>query len=102
MKLKYAAAVAIAGALLLGLTGCGPDHGTVHNKSHTEGYYYSTSICSGKPVVCTPILNYQAPTWSLDVYASEDEHGWVGVTESTYNSYNVGDFIDFREDKGVK
>ncbi len=100
MKRKAAmAVVALVAAFML--TACGgPDHGTVHDKSHSPEQWISTTYCHpvGKVTVCNPQMVHHPESWSLDVY-NGDEHGWVDVTEETYDSYNVGDFVDFREEK---
>lgn len=94
--MRRAIAAVIAAALLVALTACGgPDHGIVHDKSHSDAYTSFLTICSK---TCTIIPQYHGPTWSLDVY-NGDEHGWVSVTEQTYNAYEVGDSIDFRKEQ---
>jgi len=100
--LKKLVPLAIAGMAVLALAGCGPTSGTIHDKDHREGYYYTTYHCysydkNGSCTMNLPQQNYQPPTWSFDLYASEDDHGWHSVNEDTYNRYEVGDYYGEEE-----
>lgn len=101
MKKLMGAGTAIL--VLLALVGCSSiSEGTVHDKRHTEGYYYTTYTCAGYNAqgVCSvqvPIMQYVGPSWALDLYQSEEEHGWRSVTESTYENYDVGDYYKAEE-----
>lgn len=100
MALRKVTAVAMI-ALVALLASCSSiDRGTITNKDHREGYYYTTYTqqCTAydKNGICTsyipiPHQNYQQPTWRFDIRL-EDENGWVYVSEDTYNNYEVGDF----------
>lgn len=89
--------VGVVLGMMLALTGCsGPDHGVVHDKDYTAGYYYTEQTCASynnKGYCSFYIYNqrYRQPSWCLDLYASEDDHGWHCVTETEYNSVKVGD-----------
>jgi len=104
MKIKLIASVVGAFAIALTLAGCGaPSEGKVHDKSYSEGYYYTTNICAAydKNGFCTvniPQQNYSPPSWSLDLY-NGDKHGWKGVTEQEYNSVKVGDWYGTEGDE---
>jgi hypothetical protein len=93
----------IAGALVLSLAGCNisdgharwlwatPDAGTIHNHSYTpESWQYvsGSTSCSGTPTRCTTDpghMQYSPPSWSLDLYAKDGDHGWTSVDERAYN-----------------
>lgn len=96
--------LAVAGMAVLALAGCGPTSGTIHDKAHTAGYYstYYQCYAYNKDGACTmniPVQQYNEPTWSFDLYASDDDHGWHGVSEETYNRYEVGDYYGEEEEK---
>lgn len=87
--------------ILLGafsLAGCSAiSAGTITSKDRTDGYYYTTRLCTAysKNGTCTsyiPMQNYVSPTWKFNL-SDEKNTGWVYVTEDTYNSYEVGDYF---------
>ena len=84
--------------LCLALAGCSSpiSSGIITDKTHKEGYYYTTLICGaysskGYCTVYIPIQNYSPPVWRFDI-REDEQTGWVRVTEETYNSYEVGDY----------
>lgn len=97
MKTKLAAVAVLA----LLLVGCSPiDSGTITDKHHREGYYQTTYVqqCMAydKNGSCTqyitvPQTTYYPPSWTFDLRKG-DEKGWVGVSEGTYDSYEIGDY----------
>lgn len=92
--------VLIAASVLL--VGCaGPDHGVVHEKDYRAGYSYPQSYCmlyntSSKYGMTCAIWGvrevYIPPSWTLDIYASKDDHGWVDVDQGTFDRLRVGDY----------
>lgn len=79
-------ALMLAAATLV-LAGCasGPTTGTVHDKSYHGSYVYF--ISTGK--VMMP--EFVPAEWQLDLYASDTDHGWVEVDQTTYDAYQIGD-----------
>lgn len=96
----------LAGVILLGaliLAGCSSiSEGYITEKKHREGYYYTTTVCSGyKPMVCTPIIQYMPESWWFDLVEQTDglngkepETGWVYVGPRTFDEYEVGDYYE--------
>jgi hypothetical protein len=92
-----------AGVLLVGCSG--PDHGVVHAKDYSKAYSYPTSYCmvyrmsqSGM-MTCTIYGTrevYVPASWTLDIYASKDDHGWVDVDQATYDRLKVGDYYSVK------
>jgi len=82
---KLGVAAAVLAALMLSACSNASGHGEVINKDYTPGY--TTFILSGKVMV--PM--YNPPSWQMDVYENEDDHGWVSVDETTYHQYEIGD-----------
>lgn len=87
---------ALTALFVLVLTACSSiDSGTVTDKHHRDGYYYTQMICAsynaqGLCTVHVPIQHYQPPTWRLDLREGEEE-GWVYVSEGTYAATEIGD-----------
>lgn len=85
---------AIVLALLLLLTACSPiDSGRITGKHHSDAYWYTTTVCVGKPLICHPQVNYVPARWSFDL-EQDDETGWANVSEETFAEYDVGDMYD--------
>lgn len=97
MNIEKRLAILAAAALALGLTGCssGPTQGIVKDMDSSPGYYISQQVCSSKPTICTPIMTYIPPSWSLDVWEQPSDesrpHGWVDVGQSDWARCHVGD-----------
>lgn len=76
-----------------------PDAGKIHARNYTPEsttWISGTSgTCSGTPQVCTPgtpgHMQYNPPSWSLDLYAPDGDHGWTDVSEGDYNKCAVGE-----------
>ena len=72
-----------------------PDEGTVHGRTYSpESYQWvsGTTSCSGTPTVCTTTpgyMQYYPPSWSLDLYAKDGDHGWTSVSERAYDRCQV-------------
>jgi hypothetical protein len=102
--IRKALLVGASTVLVLALAACGAPHqGVVHDKRYSEGYYYTTYICSaynsnGTCSVQVPIQNWADPSWSLDIY-NGDDHGWAYVSQSFYDSVKVGDDVNLDKDK---
>lgn len=76
----------VAALVTLSLAGCGgPDSGKIIDKDHDSAY--TTMICTGHPVHCTP--QYHPEQWKLRV-DNNGERGWVGVSKHEYDKYQVG------------
>lgn len=92
--MKKLAATTLAGvALALALVGCSPiDSGTITNKTFEPEHSVHTTQCTlvGKITVCTPVTRHYDDAWKFDLRKG-DETGWVYVTESEYESYDIGD-----------
>lgn len=81
--------------LIFILAGCGYGElkGTIIDKKHRESYRTTTYIMSGKVMV--PITNYYPESWRIQIQ-KQDEEGknittWVSVSESEYNTLQIGD-----------
>jgi hypothetical protein len=79
-------ALVAAAAAVLALAGCssGPGQGVVMDAKYRAGYTYFISC--GK----TMCPAYNGPSWSLDLYADNGEHGWQSVDETTFHRCPVG------------
>jgi uncharacterized protein YceK len=90
--------IAILFALVFLLAACSPiSSGEITAKGHSDAYYYTTMQCAsfGK-YGCTswiPIMHYMPEQFSFSLVLG-DEEGYVYVTESTWNEYEVGDFYE--------
>lgn len=79
------------------LTGCSViSSGTITDKKHSDAYYYPVTYCAiyGKNGICmmySTRQDYMPASWSFDL-AKEDKTGYVRVSESTWNSYDIGDY----------
>jgi len=84
------ALVALAVAAAASLSGCyQATAGEVHNMDTSPGHYYTTLVC---PKSCVPVTSYMPPSWSLDIYVSKDDHGWIDVPQDVYSKCHVGDY----------
>jgi hypothetical protein len=94
VKRKALAAV-LAVLVLAGCAGA-PQAGTIQDKRHERGFWYTTMQCtgySGKGYCQTqmPVQHYSPPSWAFDLYDGDD-HGWRNVDPETYSRYAVGDY----------
>lgn len=90
--------------LVLLLTGCSSiDSGTITNKAHEEARSYYTTQCHhvGKVTTCYPQYHYDDEDWRFDLREEVDpsDHkepatGWVYVSQSTFDAYDVGDYFE--------
>jgi uncharacterized protein YceK len=94
---RVLAVAVLVGALAL--AGCSAiSSGTITEKHHRDGYYYTTQVCSaydknGACTVYVPIQNWQPPAWWFDI-RYQDTEGFVYVSEDAYERYEVGDFYN--------
>lgn len=107
MKKIMACVGAIVAAVFI-LSGCSASisEGTVVNKTHEDGYYYTTMMCSvyDKNGFCTsyvPIQNYNPESWEITISGKDDEGSTVtanySVSESRYETIEIGAYVSFGE-----
>ncbi len=100
--IRKASLVGASIVMVLALAACGaPKQGTVHDKRYSEGYYSTYFMCASYNTdgICTvniPQQQWNPPSWALDIY-NGDDHGWRSVTEGTYNSVQVGDYVNLEK-----
>lgn len=85
--------------VIVGLTACAPSKGTVTEKDYDSAYSYwqaGSTTCSGTPTRCTTTPGYvvYVPESYDLLIVNGDDKGWVGVSQRTYDSTNVGDYYD--------
>lgn len=87
--------------LLLLVSACAPDQGTIEKKKYVEEYEYwvaGTTSCTGTGAQqrCTNTPGYyQYVPDSYRLYVvNGDDKGWISVSEGTYESAHVGDYYD--------
>lgn len=99
--LRWPSLLIVIGLILIviSLTACAPQQGTVSEKDYDEGYSYwqaGTTTCSGTPSRCTTTPGYMV--YVPDSYdlliVNGDDKGWVGVSQRTFDSTEVGDYYD--------
>lgn len=83
---------ALATLPLLLLTACGwHGTGTVTSKDWSQGFTYTTVVCTGKPPTCIPISNWQPADYRLRVEDSSGNSHDVHVPEGIWDSTRTGD-----------
>lgn len=96
-EVKRLITVLVAVMLLISLTGCGQQirGGTVMNRQYTPTWVQTVPICTGK--VCTQSIIVHPESWRLDIWEGDedDPHGWVSVTEETFDAHPIGSTIIF-------
>lgn len=92
------ALLALAGLLSVTLlAACSPiQAGQITEKVIEAERRYTTCTMVGKIPVCTWHTDDQ--DWRFDLRDNEDKEGWVYVTPETFDSYSVGDWVDFSND----
>jgi len=94
----------LAFAALL-LTACGwQGTGIVTDKTHTDGYWYTTMMCSaydakGNCTLMLPQQNYVPDYWYVDVTDSSGAKHSVSVEQGYWNGVKTGDSFDNRDKK---
>lgn len=84
-------------ALTAALVACSPiSAGYITEKVIEPEHRYTTCTMVGKVPVCTPHTDDQ--DWRFDIRDNDDKDGWVYVTPETYDSHQVGDWVDFSRD----
>lgn len=106
MRRKLATLLIVAAVLL---TGCSSpiDEGYVTEKQRWPGYYYTTMQCAAynNKSQCTSwihVQHYVPPVWKLLLKEpagkmEEQKTGWAYVTQSTYDSIEVGQYYPPKE-----
>lgn len=79
--------IAVAAVAALALTGCGPNIESGVVLDHRYDDAYTTYVWTGRVLV--PVRHSE--DWNLLIEDSDDGT-WVEVSESEYESYEVGDF----------
>lgn len=88
-RILATAGLLFGGALFL--AGCSSiSSGTVTGKTYEPGFFLTTTVCSGQPVICTPILSWIPECYRLDLDDGKDT-GDVCVSEEDYAAYRAGD-----------
>lgn len=88
----------LAVAFVALLTACSPiSSGTITDKTHYAGYHSTTYMCAsynaqGMCSVQVPITTWNPDTFKFNI-SQDGEDGWVMVSESTYNDYEIGDYF---------
>lgn len=101
MKLQSALPATVALLAVAVLAACSPiQAGRITQKDHEPSYTYSTMYCAsyGPKGMCTVWMQQQhtAPEkWRFDIRDNDDKDGWVYVSSDTYDTYQVGDWVDF-------
>lgn len=95
MLKRIAASIVIATGVVLCLTGCGPDHGTVIAKDHSSASTYLQCIPKSTGG-CTFIPQTRPESWSVKLKLG-DEQGWTTVSEEIYDKASVGEPLDLRK-----
>ena len=97
--------LSLAGLLLTAaLVACSPiSAGTITQKTHEPSYMYSTTYCAayGAKGICSYWAQqwHTSPEkWRFDIRDNDDKDGWVYVSSDTYDSHQVGDWVDFSRD----
>jgi hypothetical protein len=96
--MSRSASWAIAALFILALAGCsGIKAGVITEKKYEESREYTVPLCtqSGKVLICIPQHRTDDEDWYVGIVQGEDSN-WISVTQETYDSYEVGDYIDFR------
>lgn len=94
-------AVIVATALLL--VGCSSiSSGYITAKNYEPAYSYMTQQCAAYNAkgVCTvwmPVTHYVDEKFRFDLRNDNKDTGWVYVSRTTYDQYQVGDYYGSRE-----
>lgn len=90
---RKATAVLATAVAALGLAGCGGiSAGTVTAKSYEASYTSYSTTMAGKVPITMPIT--QPECFRLDLRNEDGETGHVCVTAASWDSTNVGDFVN--------
>lgn len=88
-----------AALVIVSLTACAPEAGTVTKKDYDSEYSYwlpGTTTCSGQPARCTTTPGYYVyvpESYQLRI-TNGDDSGWISVDSRMYDNTRVGDYYD--------
>ena len=95
-------AVALVGSVLLAFSLCSCEEkiseGTIYEKEFEPAYTntWIQPVYTGKYFICIPHSEYNPDSWYFSIYqgdGDERETARWQVSESQYNSYEVGDYF---------
>lgn len=104
MKKKLISALLATACCCVAFTGCTSfDAGTVIDKEHRAAYTTHTFIKSGYAHI--PVAHHHPESWQLKIQDDVDGEtvtDWVTVSETEYESYEIGDYYSGIEESSTQ
>lgn len=93
--MKRLTLLGLVGVIIVVLTGCAAETGTVVSKTHEDKYFYQVFRCQSTATsgcaYLVPITIFVPECWKLELREGEENSSRC-VSESTWESLNPGDY----------